>query len=111
MKKIKIKGWEYWDDKYKVQELEKIPKIKWARMWCEMNHWGFPKELDHLKPQWWDDEFTLELRGRKYKFLYPLLMHIKNILGERWLLREANKDSKTEEEFNEWWIKNRIEFK
>ncbi len=94
-----------------LKKLDKIPKIKWAAIYCTFNRWGFPNEMDDVKPKWWteDDENGMTRDSdRKILINIPVMDIIKSTLGERWVSRECNKDRMTEEEHNDWWIKNHI---
>ena len=84
-----------------IKELEKIDKIHWARIYCELNCWKMPKELIQLKPKWWKND---NVDKRKSDIIRPINNHIVLILGKRWVSREWNKERMTEEEHNRWWI-------
>lgn len=90
--------------KLSIKELEKVDKMLWAGIWCKLNTWNFPDELNHIKPEWWNNASS----GEMQEIIRPLNSHIKSILGERWVSREWNKDRMTEEEHNKWWLKQKL---
>ena len=91
-----------------ISELLKIDKAHWAKIYVELNHWNIPKELNHIKPKWWDNKETNELYNKKHHFISPINRYIESIISEKDLLRESNKDRMTDKEFDKWY-KNRIE--
>jgi len=87
-----------------------INKIEWARIYCELNCWKFPKELEELKPKWWvNDNADGPGTDVKSDIISPINNKIIEVLGRRWISREWNKGRMTEHEHNVWWIKNKIE--
>jgi len=96
-----------------MAELELIDKIKWAGMWCKLNSWQWPDELERFKPEWWTDlsyvgESNEKLMDQMGEIIRPVNSKIDETLGHRWISREWNKKRMTEEEHNIWWIKNHI---
>lgn len=88
-----------------MKELEKINKIKWASIWCIFNTWGWPDELEHIKPKGFDELSSNQI----LPIIRPYMDHINKTLGDRWISREWNKSKMSEQEHNKWWIENHIE--
>lgn len=92
-------------DSYNViDELHKIPVENWARLWCYMNNWNIPIELNHIKPDYWEDEDSLEKTTRMCQFLSPIMDEIDRKIGHKVCLRQWNIDM-TDEEFEVFWSK------
>lgn len=56
-----------------INQLNKIDKTHWRRIWCELNTWSLPKEFD--KPEWWENSS----RQQKSKYITPVMNHIKKM--------------------------------
>ena len=83
-----------------IDELKKIPTSKWARIWCDLNSWEFPKELEHIKPDYWDSA-EMKTLGM---FLRPLMQLIEDTIGEKVCNRYWNKDM-TDKEHEIFWAR------
>lgn len=82
-----------------VKALRIIPVERWAAIYCTLNSWDWPEELNHIKPDWYEGGDT----DRKHDFIWPIMEVITNFLGEKRLLWEHNKKSMTQLEFEEWY--------
>ena len=83
-------------------ELKKIPTTEWARIWCELNSWIIPKELEHIKPKWWVGNNI----ARAMNFLRPIMQHIETTIGMKACNRYWNKDNMTDEEHEIFYRNN-----
>lgn len=89
-----------------IDELHKIPVENWARMWCDMNSWNIPIELNHIKPYYWEDEGSQEKTDKMIHFLSPIMNEIYRKIGHKACLRQWNKDRMTDEEFEVFWYRH-----
>jgi len=62
-------------------KLRLTPKEKkLAKMWCQLNRWEWPKELEHKKPSWW---MNPKDRSQKLTLSSPLMAMIEVMIGEK----------------------------
>jgi hypothetical protein len=88
---MKIKSLGLWTDEYSDQRL--------AEMWCELNRWGWPAELPRPELR------SLEEHGNERRS--NLMGDIVHKIGFRACLREWNRETLSDAEFDAWWRVNK----
>lgn len=68
-----------------------------AEMACEINSWGWPKELEQFIPEGYGVD------GESWREGTEIMYFIEDIIGHKAFLKEWNKDRMTETEFEEWY--------
>ena len=87
-----------------MKELEKISTSEWPKIWCSLNSWEFPKELQHIKPSWYDDEVYLTNNPHsRSNFIRPFMDEIEQKFTAKQLNRQWNIDRMTDEEHEAFW--------
>lgn len=80
-----------------LQRLEGFSDQRLAEMWCQLNRWGWPKDLP--------DPELKSLEGNPRRS--AIMREIASTIGMRACLREWNKDTMTDAEFDAWWRVNK----
>ena len=60
---------------------------KLAKIWCELNRWNWPEELNHTKPNRFDELNMIT----KYEIVYPMMSLIQMQIGVKLCLEEWRK--------------------
>lgn len=79
--------------------LDEFDDKRLAEMWCELNRWGWPKEISNPELK------SLEEHGNPRRA--TLMNDIRHKIGIEACLREWNRDRMTDDEFNAWWRVNK----
>lgn len=102
-----------------LTELFKQPISEWLQIEHDLNGWDWPKQLMHIKPDWWLNCETLEdwkkddlKRKHEYLKLIDVTRVIRKVIGEKKILHYHNvvlgtsSGKMTEEEFKDFWRGN-----
>lgn len=80
--------------------LEGVSDRRLAEMWCELNRWGWPKEMPRPEERRSPDEGGNPRRSE-------MMGEILNKIGIRECLREWNREAMSDAEFDAWWRVNK----
>lgn len=85
-----------------IKELKMIDTKEWPQMWCEINSWKWPKQLDHVRPLFWFE------RNFRYKRPFVALINgfIEIYFTDKQLNRQWNIDRMTDEEHEVFWLEH-----
>ena len=82
-----------------IEALEELPVSKWPTIYCKLNSWGWPEELQDIKPIGWDGG-SWDYQGH---YIVPLQRRIEYVCGKKRLSWEHNKSRMTRWGFEWWW--------
>src|SRR6185503_2135291 len=86
-----------------IAAINKLNRSQWAKIWCELNAWGWPQALKEIKPSWWDQTAHADSQHRKFDFTNPIMKYIEYSIGMQACNREWNRDRMTDEEHEAFW--------
>lgn len=84
-----------------VQALLDLPMEGRARVWCALNRFEWPKELEPLKPEGWDMMQPIERMNSPEGV--ALWRAANEHTTHKECLREWNRERMTDVEFELWW--------
>lgn len=85
------------------QALLDLPMQGRARVWCALNRFEWPVELEQFKPAGWD------AMSHSERLKTPVGVALWRAANEhttmKECLREWNRDRMTDAEFEDWWVR------